>query len=48
MPHAGGVTSPTRSGAIWTAQRAYHDSLVAPLIAHAIWTPTVIVLLPVI
>jgi hypothetical protein len=36
-------------GAIWTAQRVYGDkSLVAPLIAHLIWTPTVIFFYPVI
>jgi len=34
-------------GAVWTAERFYTKSLIAPLISHAIWTPTVILLLPV-
>jgi len=34
-------------GALWTVQRYYTGSLLAPLISHAIWTPTVILLLPV-
>lgn len=35
-------------GAVWTVQRRYSNSLVAPLISHAIWTPTVILLVPVV
>jgi membrane protease YdiL (CAAX protease family) len=34
-------------GAIWSLLRVYTGSLVAPLIAHLIWTPTVIFLYPV-
>lgn len=34
-------------GAVWTAMRHYSGSLVPSLIAHAIWTPTVILLIPV-
>ena len=34
-------------GAIWTALRIYTGSITPSLIAHGIWTPTVIVLLPV-
>lgn len=35
-------------GAIWTAERVYTSSSVAPLVSHAIWTVTVIHLLPVV
>jgi len=35
-------------GTIWTALRVYTRSITPSLIAHGIWTPTVIVLLPVI
>lgn len=35
-------------GAIWTAQRYYTGSLLAPLLSHLIWTPTVILLVPVV
>ena len=34
-------------GAVWTAQRLYTGSVLAPLISHLIWTPTVILLVPV-
>jgi membrane protease YdiL (CAAX protease family) len=34
-------------GTVWSVQRAYTDSLLSPLIAHLIWTPTVILLYPV-
>lgn len=34
-------------GSIWTLQRLRSDSLLGPLIAHLIWTETVIVLWPV-
>jgi membrane protease YdiL (CAAX protease family) len=34
-------------GAVWTIQRHYTSSLISPLIAHMIWTPTVILLMPV-
>lgn len=34
-------------GAIWTWQRQYTDSLLSTVIAHLIWTPTVILLYPV-
>ena len=34
-------------GTVWTAQRRATDSLLAPLLAHLIWTPTVILLVPV-
>lgn len=34
-------------GAVWTAERYYTKSMIAPLLSHAIWTPTVILLLPV-
>lgn len=34
-------------GTVWTLQRHYTDSLVAPLLSHMIWTPTVILLVPV-
>jgi uncharacterized protein len=34
-------------GTIWTAQRHLTGSLLSPLIAHLIWTPTVILLYPV-
>jgi len=34
-------------GAIWTLLRHYTGSLVAPLLSHMIWTPTVILLVPV-
>lgn len=34
-------------GAIWTVERYYTRSLVAPLISHLIWTPTTILLVPV-
>lgn len=34
-------------GALWTWQRRATGSIVAPLIAHLIWSPTVILLLPV-
>jgi membrane protease YdiL (CAAX protease family) len=34
-------------GGIWTIQRRWTDSLLSPLIAHLIWTPTVILLHPV-
>lgn len=34
-------------GAIWTTQRHLTGSLLSPLIAHLIWTPTVILLYPV-
>jgi hypothetical protein len=32
---------------VWTAERYYTKSMIAPLLSHAIWTPTVILLLPV-
>lgn len=35
-------------GTIWTALRMYTGSIVPSLIAHGIWTPTVIVLVPVV
>lgn len=35
-------------GAIWTAERVYTSSSVAPLVSHSIWTLTVIHLLPVV
>lgn len=35
-------------GSIWTALRVYTGSITPSLIAHGIWTPTVIVLIPVI
>ncbi|MEY4576881.1 MAG: hypothetical protein RL701_1584, partial [Pseudomonadota bacterium] len=34
-------------GAVWTLLKAQSGSLLAPLIAHAIWTPTLILLYPV-
>ena len=34
-------------GTLWTLQRRLTRSLLSPLIAHLIWTPTVILLLPV-
>lgn len=34
-------------GAVWTALRVYTGSITPSLIAHGIWTPTVIVLVPV-
>ncbi|HEX5658635.1 MAG TPA: type II CAAX endopeptidase family protein [Polyangiales bacterium] len=34
-------------GTVWTAMRYYTGSIVPSLIAHAIWTPTVILLIPV-
>lgn len=34
-------------GSIWTLQRLYTGSLLSPLIAHLIWSPTVILLYPV-
>jgi membrane protease YdiL (CAAX protease family) len=34
-------------GSLWTLQRLYTDSLLSPLIAHMIWSPTVILLYPV-
>jgi membrane protease YdiL (CAAX protease family) len=34
-------------GTVWTAMRHWSGSLVPSLIAHAIWTPTVILLIPV-
>jgi membrane protease YdiL (CAAX protease family) len=34
-------------GTVWTVQRHYTNSLLSPLIAHLIWTPTVILLRPV-
>jgi membrane protease YdiL (CAAX protease family) len=34
-------------GSIWTWQRRASDSLVAPLLSHLIWTPTVILIHPV-
>lgn len=34
-------------GTIWTVQRRMTGSLLSPLIAHLIWSPTVILLLPV-
>ena len=34
-------------GSIWTAERRVTGSLLAPLISHLIWTPTVILLWPV-
>jgi uncharacterized protein len=34
-------------GSLWTAQRHLTRSLLSPLIAHLIWTPTVILLYPV-
>jgi membrane protease YdiL (CAAX protease family) len=34
-------------GTLWTLQRYYTGSLLSPLIAHLIWTPTVILLYPV-
>jgi membrane protease YdiL (CAAX protease family) len=34
-------------GTIWTVQRYLTGSLLAPLLAHLIWTPTVILLYPV-
>lgn len=34
-------------GTLWTVQRHLTRSLLSPLIAHLIWTPTVILLLPV-
>jgi len=34
-------------GTLWTLQRHVTRSLLSPLIAHLIWTPTVILLLPV-
>jgi membrane protease YdiL (CAAX protease family) len=35
-------------GALWTLERMLTGSLVAPLVSHMIWTPTVILLHPVI
>jgi membrane protease YdiL (CAAX protease family) len=35
-------------GTLWTLQRKLSRSLLAPLLAHLIWTPTVILLRPVI
>ncbi len=35
-------------GAIWTAERMYTASSLAPLVSHSIWTVTVIHLLPVV
>jgi uncharacterized protein len=34
-------------GTIWSVQRVYTRSLLSPLIAHLIWSPTVILLVPV-
>ena len=34
-------------GALWTLQRRYTGSLLSPLIAHLIWSPTLILLYPV-
>lgn len=34
-------------GLVWTLERKWTDSLLAPLISHLIWTPTVILLHPV-
>jgi len=34
-------------GGIWTLERKFTDSLLAPLISHLIWTPTLILLHPV-
>jgi membrane protease YdiL (CAAX protease family) len=34
-------------GAVWTLERYYTKSLIAPLLSHAIWSPTVILLVPV-
>jgi membrane protease YdiL (CAAX protease family) len=34
-------------GTVWTLQRHYTSSLISPLISHMIWTPTVILLVPV-
>jgi membrane protease YdiL (CAAX protease family) len=34
-------------GAVWTWQRRATGSMVAPLIAHLIWSPAVILLWPV-
>jgi len=34
-------------GIVWTLQRVYTDSLLSPLIAHLIWSPTVILFYPV-
>jgi membrane protease YdiL (CAAX protease family) len=34
-------------GTVWTLMRYYSNSLLPSLIAHAIWTPTVILLVPV-
>jgi membrane protease YdiL (CAAX protease family) len=34
-------------GTLWTLQRRYSGSLLSPIIAHMIWTPTVILLYPV-
>jgi membrane protease YdiL (CAAX protease family) len=34
-------------GAVWTVQRIYTGTILSPLIAHLIWTPTVILLYPV-
>jgi membrane protease YdiL (CAAX protease family) len=34
-------------GTIWTLQRHFTRSLLAPLLAHLIWTPVVILLHPV-
>lgn len=34
-------------GTLWTLQRHFTHSLLAPLVAHLIWTPTVILLHPV-
>jgi membrane protease YdiL (CAAX protease family) len=34
-------------GSVWTWQRQYTDSLLSTVIAHLIWTPTVILLYPV-
>jgi membrane protease YdiL (CAAX protease family) len=35
-------------GTIWTVMRHYTRSIVSPLLAHLIWTPTVILLWPVV
>ncbi|MDB4975458.1 MAG: hypothetical protein JWN48_3799 [Myxococcaceae bacterium] len=35
-------------GTIWTIQRHYTRSVISPLISHLIWTPTVILLVPVV
>ncbi|MDB4987710.1 MAG: hypothetical protein JWN04_2888 [Myxococcaceae bacterium] len=35
-------------GTVWTIQRHYTRSVLSPLISHLIWTPTVILLVPVV